>query len=140
MELRIKRIDAELPLPEYAHDGDAGFDLYAREEVTLNSLERAVVPTGIALEIPDGYVGLIWDRSGLSTKRGIKTLGGVVDAGYRGEIKVGLVNVNALQVTIERGERIAQMIIQERVHATLTEVDNLSETKRGDGGFGSSGK
>ena len=139
MEIQVKRIAKDLPLPEYAYSGDAGFDLYANENVSLNSLERTTVASGLAIEVPEGYVGLIWDRSGLSTKHGIKTLGGVIDAGYRGEIRIGLVNAGTESYEIKRGDKIAQMIIQERQHAKFVEVDDLSETERGANKFGSSG-
>jgi len=139
MQVNIKRLDTGLPLPQYAYDGDAGFDLYAAEDVVLESLQRESVPTSVSIEVPEGYVGLIWDRSGLSIKHGIKVLGGVIDAGYRGEVRIGVVNVSKDLYTINRGDRIAQMIIQERVAAKLVEVEELSDTERGDKRFGSSG-
>jgi dUTP pyrophosphatase len=139
MEVKIKRLDKELPLPQYAYDGDAGFDVYAAEDVKLNSLARAAVATGIALEIPEGFVGLVWDRSGLSIKHGIKTLAGVIDSGYRGEVKIGLVNVSPDSYEIKRGDRIAQILIQRCEQATLYAADELTDTQRGDKKFGSSG-
>lgn len=139
MEVKIKRFDKELPLPVYAYTGDAGFDLYAREDVVLGSLERVAVPTGIALEIPEGRVGLVWDRSGFSIKHGIKTLAGVIDSGYRGEIKIGLVNVSPDAYAIKRGDKIAQILIQSCEQAELLEVEDITDTERGDKKFGSSG-
>ena len=127
-------------LPTYAHNGDAGFDLYAIESVTIRVSERVLVSTGISMEIPDGYVGLIWDKSGLSMNHGLKNLGGVVDAGYRGEIKAGMVNLSAEDYTITVGHKVAQMLIQKVEHAEITEVTELSDSTRGKGGFGSTGK
>lgn len=140
MEIRIKRLNEYATLPQYAHSDDAGFDVYAVEEVTLAPGERAAVPTGIALEIPSGYVGLVWDKSGLSMKHGLKTLGGVIDAGYRGEVKIGVVNLSNEPYTFERGHKVAQMLIQKVEHPNLSEVAELSDTARGEGGFGSTGK
>ncbi len=136
----IQRLDAKVPLPVYAHTDDAGFDLYARESYILLPLERVQVKTGIALEIPEGYAGLIWDKSGLSQKFGLKTLGGVVDAGYRGEILVGIVNLGKDPYTIEPYQKIAQMVLQKIESASFTEVLALSPSARGTNGFGSTGK
>ena len=138
-KVELKRLDRDMPLPSYAHEGDAGFDLVAREEVTIAPGERVQVPTGIALHIPDGYVGLVWDKSGLSHKHGLKTLGGVVDAGYRGEVMVGLVNLGTEPYTLERHHKVAQMLIQKVEQATLEIVDSLDDSTRGTGGFGSTG-
>lgn len=140
MELKLQRLDKDLPLPGFAYAGDAAFDLYARETMTLVSGEKVVMPTGIALAIPEGYVGLVWDKGGIGANKGIKTLGGVIDAGYRGEVIVGLVNLSKDTHTFERGDKVAQMIIQERICPDIVEVDELDETERGDGKFGSSGK
>lgn len=139
MEIKVKRLDKELPLPAYAYEGDAGFDLYAAEDVTLGPLERTSVPTGVALELPKGYVSLVWDRSGVSITHGIKTLGGVIDSGYRGEYRIGLVNVSNDSYEIKKGDKIAQVLIQKCEHAQLIEVNELSETQRGENKFGSSG-
>ena len=115
-------------------------DIYSCEERTLLPQEQALISTGIAMEIPDGYVGLVWDKSGLSTKHGLKTLAGVIDAGYRGEISIAMANVGNDSYTFKKGEKIAQMLIQKVEHAEFWEVDKLSETSRGTGGFGSTGK
>lgn len=139
MKIQVKRINKDLPIPSYAYEEDAGFDLYASEEVSLATLERATVATGLAIEIPEGCVGLIWDRSGLSTKFGIKTLGGVIDAGYRGEVRVGLVNLSKENHEIKKGDKIAQMIIQKRELVDFEDVEVLSGTERGENKFGSSG-
>ena len=141
LKLKIKKIDREATLPDYAYLGDAGLDLYSNTDVLIKSLEREVISTGIALEIPDGYVGLIWDRSSLGIKEIIKTLGGVVDSGYRGEVKVGLINLSKKDFQIFKGQKIAQMIIQKKEDVIVKEVDNLSEkTERKEKGFGSSDK
>ncbi|MFZ2303942.1 MAG: dUTP diphosphatase [Minisyncoccia bacterium] len=140
MELKIKKLHPDAKLPTYAHHGDAGFDLYAIESVTIPVGARVLVGTGIAMEIPDGYVGLVWDKSGLSNSHGLKTLGGVMDAGYRGEIKVGVINLGENDYTIEAGHKIAQVIIQKVERAEIKEVTELSDTARGHSGFGSTGK
>ena len=115
-------------------------DLYASESITLKSMERGTVKTGIAVEIPEGYVGLVWDKSGLSHTHGIKTLGGVVDAGYRGEVKIGVVNLSDETYMFEKHHKVAQMLIQKVEHAEIEEVSELSESERGHNGFGSTGK
>ncbi len=142
LTLHLKRLDPSVPMPSYAHAGDAGLDLYAREAVTLAPGERAQVPTGVAVAIPDGYVGLVWDKSGLSQKHGLKTLGGVVDAGYRGEVLVGVVNVGTTPHTFERHHKVAQMLIQRVEAVTVLETELLPESasERGAGGFGSTGQ
>mgnify|MGYP003887423243 CR=1 FL=1 len=127
-------------VPQYAHHGDAALDLYCVESVTIAPMERIAIPTGIAMEIPDGYVGLIWDKSGLSIKHGLKTLGGVVDSTYRGEVLVGMVNLSKEPYTFQAGNKVAQMIIQKKETVLVEEVFDLSDTLRGEGGFGSTGK
>ena len=139
MRLRIKRLYPDAKAPEYIHKGDAGLNLFSREKKNLASGERVLLSTGIAFEIPEGYVGLVWDRSGLSNKQGLKLLGGVIDAGYRGEIFVGLVNLGREAYTVNVGDKIAQILIQPVVSVVLEEVEELSETGRGAGGFGSTG-
>ena len=140
MLLKIKKLRADAKIPSYAHHGDAGFDLFAVEETTVSAGERVLVGTGIALEIPDGFVGLIWDKSGLATAHGLKTLGGVIDAGYRGEIKVGIINLSTEDYVFEAGHKVAQMLIQKVERATIEEAPDLSDAHRGEGGFGSTGK
>lgn len=140
LTLKIKRLREDAKIPHYAHPGDAGLDLYAAESVTLAPNARAAVPTGIAMEIPEGHVGLIWDKSGLSVKHGLKTLGGVVDSGYRGEVLVGIINLSDDEYTIRKGEKVAQMIIQRKETIVIEEAEELSDTSRGEGGFGSTGK
>ena len=141
-EVLVTRLDPDLPLPGYEHPGDAGLDLRARETVTLAPGERALVPTGVAIALPAGYVGLVCARSGLALRKGISLVNapGVIDAGYRGEIGVILINHDATTpVTLERGDRIAQLLIQRVERAQLVEVTELPGSHRGEGGFGSTG-
>ena len=144
IDLPVLRLDPELPLPAYAKHGDAGVDLVARESVTLEPCGgRALVPTGIAIALPDGYAGFVQPRSGLANKHGVTVLNtpGLVDSGYRGELKVCLVNLDPVSpFEVVRGERIAQLVVQAVDHVRFVEVDVLDETARGDTGFGSSGR
>ncbi|MBI2668980.1 dUTP diphosphatase [Candidatus Woesearchaeota archaeon] len=139
MTIKIKKLSAFATIPAYVHPHDAGMDLYAAETVTIESGERNLISTGIAMAIPSGFVGLIWDKSGIAAKFGIKTMGGVVDAGYRGEIKVIMHNLSGSAFTIEKGMKIAQMLIQPVAQEEIVEVDELDDTSRGEGGFGSTG-
>jgi dUTP pyrophosphatase len=131
----------DLPLPAYATHGAAGLDLRAAEAFTLKSGERALVPTGIAIALPQGFEAQVRPRSGLAVKHGVTVLNapGTIDADYRGEIKVPLINHGVEDFVIARGDRIAQMVIAPVTIASLSEVDRLQETERGSGGFGSSG-
>lgn len=140
MNINVKKIDPRAFLPSYAHPGDAGIDFFALEKTSIKPGERMVVKTGISMEIPEGYVGLIWDKSGIALKHGLKTIGGVVDAGYRGEIGIALFNTSSVEYIFETGHKVAQMLIQKVEHVGLVETDDLTETKRGVGGFGSTGK
>ncbi|PAT15152.1 dUTP diphosphatase [Corynebacterium sp. NML 120412] len=138
----LKRLDKELPLPKRAHTGDAGADLYSAETITLEPGQRALVGTGVALALPLGTVGLIHPRSGLAAKHGLSIVNtpGTVDAQYRGELKVCLVNTDRSQAfTVERGMRIAQLVVQRVELVDFVEVDALDETVRGEGGYGSTG-
>jgi dUTP pyrophosphatase len=143
VDVLLRRLDDSVPVPEYAHPGDAGADLVARGEVTIApGGGRAVVPTGIALAIPDGYAGFVLPRSGLALRHGITCLNtpGLVDAGYRDELRVILVNTDPVEpYTVRRGDRIAQLVIQPVERTAFTVVDDLSESARGVGGFGSTG-
>jgi dUTP pyrophosphatase len=142
VRLEIRRTDTGLPLPAYAHEGDAGLDLYAAESVTLQPFERCLVPTGIAVSIPEGYAGFVQPRSGLAVRSGLSLVNtpGLIDSHYRGEIKVIAVNLDAqTPIEIERGDKIAQLVIQPVARVTLAEVDTLDATARGEGGFGSTG-
>lgn len=138
MELKIRKIQGEARLPAYQHPGDAGMDLYAVEETDLEPGRIKAVPTGIQMAIPPGYVGLVWDKSGLSLS-GLHCLAGVVDAGYRGEVRVVLTNMSSETIRIDKGKKIAQMLIQPVCCPTITEVATLDSTARGEGGFGSTG-
>lgn len=140
LQLKAKKLVPDAHLPHHAKEGDAGLELYAATEVTLAPGYRISVPTGIALEIPKGYVGLVWDKSGLSHDHGIKTIGGVIDSGYRGEVKVGVINLSKESYTFERGHKVAQMLIQKVEQVEVVEVEQLLESERGHTGFGSTGK
>ena len=144
MEVRIKKLDPRAKLPQYGSAAAAGADLYALldESVTLQPGETALLPTGLSAEIPEGYVGLIFARSGLGIKRGLAPANkvGVIDADYRGEIRVGLHNHSAQEQTVEPFERIAQFMIVPFLRAEFTESEVLSDTERGEGGFGSTGR
>lgn len=141
--IKIKRLDPELPMPRRAHRGDAGADLYAVEAVTIAPGERVLVGTGIAIALPLGTVGLIHPRSGLAAKHGLSIVNapGTVDADYRGEIKVCLINLDPKEpIEIGRGDRIAQLVVQRVELVDFEEVDELDETVRGTGGHGSTGR
>lgn len=140
MQIKFKKLNENAVAPQYAHSFDAGMDLYCLENISVAPNERVQISTGIAMEIPEGFVGLIWDKSGLSHKSGLKTVGGVVDSEYRGEIKVGMINLSDETYHFEVGHKIAQMLIQKVEQVDLLESDSLSETTRGEGGFGSTGK
>ena len=142
LEIQVVRLDSDLPLPAYAHPGDAGADLLTTVDVTLQPGERAMVPTGIAIALPDGYVALVHPRSGLAARHGLSIVNtpGTVDAGYRGEVKVMLINHDPVEpVELRRGDRIAQLVVQRFERAEFTEVAALPESVRGDGGYGSTG-
>ncbi len=142
LTLPIKRLDPTVELPTYAYEGDAGLDLRSNEDVTLAPFERRLVGTGLAIAIPEGYAGFVQPRSGLALREGLSMANtpGLVDAHYRGELKVCAINLDpSKSIHIERGERIAQLVIQQVPVVSLLEVDELDETDRGAGGFGSSG-
>jgi dUTP pyrophosphatase len=145
--LAVVRLDRDLPMPSRAHDGDAGVDLFSAQDVELAPGHRALVPTGIAVAIPHGMVGLVHPRSGLAARVGLSIVNspGTIDAGYRGEIKVALINLDPQQpIVVNRGDRIAQLLVQrvelpELVEVTSFDEAGLAETTRGAGGHGSSG-
>lgn len=142
LPVAVVRLDPELPLPSYAHPGDAGADLHTTVDVVLAPGERALVPTGIALALPEGFVGLVHPRSGLAARHGVSIVNtpGTVDAGYRGEVKVLLVNLDPTEpVELRRGERVAQLVVQRVERAAFVEVDALPDSARGSGGYGSTG-
>ncbi|MBI3652781.1 MAG: dUTP diphosphatase [Acidobacteria bacterium] len=143
LEIAIQLLDEALPLPRYQRTGDAGFDLHSRIDVELAPGERAVIPTGLALAIPQGYAGLVLPRSGLAARHGIALVNapGLIDSGYRGEVAVILINTDKREsFVIKRGDRIAQMMIQKVEEVKLLAVAQLDETERGADGFGSTGK
>jgi dUTP pyrophosphatase len=143
LEVLITRLDPELPLPRYSKGGDSGADIVSRIDITLAPGERALVPTGISIALPDGYVALVHPRSGLAIKHGVTMVNapGTVDAGFRGELQRILINPHPREsVTFKRGERIAQLVFQKVERATFIEVDELPGSGRGTGGFGSTGR
>ena len=139
MVIKIKKLSGDAIIPKYANPEDAGMDFYAIESVVLSSGERKLISTGIAMSIPKGYVGLIWDKSGIATNHGLKTMAGVIDSGYRGEIKILIHNLSSEKYTIEKGKKFAQMLIQPVEQKEIIHVKELEETKRGEAGFGSTG-
>ncbi|MBI4739553.1 dUTP diphosphatase [Candidatus Woesearchaeota archaeon] len=139
VHLRIKRLDKGIAVPSYAKEGDAAFDLRSTDDVVIKPGEKALVKTGLCVAIPQGHVGLIWDRSGLAVKNGLTCLGGVIDAGYRGEIGIVLCNLGKEDFKVERTMRVAQMLIQPVHRVTIEEVEELDDTLRSGTGFGSSG-
>ena len=141
LNIPVVRLTDTAVLPTYAHVGDAGMDLYADEDIMLGNETWNLVSTGVAMSIPEGYVGLIHPRSGLAAKHGITVLNapGTIDAGYRGEIKVILLNGTDKDFVVRRGDRIAQLVVQEFVHGDIVEVSSLVDTERSTNGFGSTG-
>jgi len=142
LDVLVQRLDPDLPLPSYAHPGDAGADLVTTVDVTLAPGERAMVPTGVAIALPEGYVALVHPRSGLAARHGLSIVNtpGTVDAGYRGEIKVMLINHDPREpIELNRGDRIAQLVIQRFERAAFVDVEALPESVRGNGGYGSTG-
>ncbi len=141
--LPIKRLDPEVELPSYAYPGDAGLDIRSSEDVELAPLERKLIHTGLAIALPDGYAGFMQPRSGLAIKEGLSIVNtpGLIDAHYRGELMIIAINTDSKNtISIKRGDRIAQLVIQKVPVVKLVEVDELDKTERGEGGFGSSGK
>jgi dUTP pyrophosphatase len=140
--LDVRRLDPDLPLPAYAHPGDAGLDLHAADTTTLQPGQRALVPCGIAIAIPEGHVGLVHPRSGLAVDHGLTLLNapGTIDSGYRGEVKVLLINHGDAPVEIRHGQRVAQLLLLPVTAVDVREVDRLDVTSRGSGGFGSTGR
>ncbi|MDH5707036.1 MAG: dUTP diphosphatase [Candidatus Aminicenantes bacterium] len=139
MELKVKRIHPDARLPLYQHQGDAGLDLFSSVDDVVRAGEVKPIPTGIKVAVPEGHVALVWDKSGISLK-GIHRLAGVVDSGYRGEVRVVLANLGTEPFVIEKGMKIAQLLIQPVVTVEVIETEDLEETSRGENGFGSTGK
>ena len=143
MEIKIRKLDPGLPTPVYARAGDAGLDLLAAEDLELKPGERGAIATGVAVAIPEGYAGFVHARSGRALKEGLGVANGpgLIDSGYRGEIKVIAVNLDPTDaIAVKRGEKIAQLVIQPVIQASLQETDELSASERGEGGFGSTGR
>ena len=143
IKVHIKLLDEELPMPRYQHEGDAGLDLPSRIDFVLEPGERAMIPTGIAVAIPRGYAGFVLPRSGLASRNGISLVNtpGLIDSGYRGELAIVMINTDKREpFHIKRGDRIAQLVIQQVIEATTVRVNELEETSRGEGGFGSTGR
>lgn len=143
VDVLVKRLDPDVPLPSYAHPGDAGLDLVTTVDVVLEPGERALLPTGIAIALPEGYAGFVHPRSGLALKHGLSIVNapGTVDAAYRGELAVTVINLDPREaIHLHRGDRIAQLVVQRVEHAVLHEVESLPGSDRGEGGFGSSGR
>lgn len=140
LKVKVKKLHKDAVLPKFAHPGDAGMDLFALEDTVVLPGEVTRVRSGVAMEIPEGYVGLCWDKSGISMNHRIKLLGGVIDAGFRGEILMGLINLGNEPYTFEKGHKVMQLLIQKVEHPEIVEVEELSDTSRGEGGFGSTGK
>ena len=140
MEVQVQKLSKTTRLPTKANESDAGWDLYASEDVIIEPSQTQTVGTDIAMAIPDGYVGLIWDRSGMATKRGVHRFAGVIDSGYRGEIKVCLWNSSQEHCIIKKGDRMAQILFQPVPPLPMIEVQDINTTSRGTKGFGSSGR
>jgi dUTP pyrophosphatase len=139
VELKVKKIQRDARLPQYGHKGDAGLDLFSSIDMVLEKGQVEAIPTGIKVAIPDGYVGLIWDKSGVSLKA-VHRLAGVIDSGYRGEVKVVVINLGDKSFAIKKGMKIAQILVQPITVVSVVEAEDLDDTTRGEGGFGSTGK
>lgn len=139
MDLKVKKTHRDAKLPQYGHTGDAGLDLFSSIDFVLEKGQVEAIPSGIKMAIPDGFVGLIWDKSGVSLK-GVHRLAGVIDSGYRGEVKVVMVNLSDKPFAIQKGMKIAQMLVQPITMVRVVETEDLDDTSRGEGGFGSTGK
>ena len=139
LTLKCKQLHSEAKVPKFALAHDAGLDLCAREVIKFAPGERKGIATGLAFAIPEGYVGLIWDKSGIALKRGLKTMGGVIDAGYRGEVIVIAKNLSPETLVFSAGEKVAQLLIQKVEHPLVEEVSELPESERGESAFGSTG-
>jgi dUTP pyrophosphatase len=139
MELKVNKIHPDAKLPQYSHKGDAGLDLFSSVDCVLNKGEVKPIPTGIKMAIPEGHVGLVWDKSGISLK-GVHRLAGVIDSGYRGEVLVVMANLRGESFEVKKGMKVAQLLIQPIQEVNVIETEDLEETSRGENGFGSTGK
>ncbi len=140
MFIKFKKLNKSAVMPQYAHPGDAGLDLYSCEKVVLKPGERHTFWLGFAFELPRSYVGLVWDKGGLPFKAGLHTMGGVLDSSYRGEVIAIVINLGPKTYTFEKGDKVAQLLIQKVENAKIKEVKKLSETSRGEGRLGSTGR
>lgn len=139
IKILMQRLDKDIELPKFAYDHDAAVDLRSSMDISLKPGEKQIVKTGIKMAVPKGYAGLIWDRSGMAAKYSIHTMAGVIDSGYRGEVGIVMINLGTEEFFIEKGMRIAQILIQPVLNTDIIEVEDLDKTDRGEGGFGSSG-
>jgi dUTP pyrophosphatase len=139
MKLRIQKLDPSGKLPSYAYDGDAGMDLFSLEDTQIPAGEKIAIRTGLKFAIPRGYAGFVWDKSGLAVKHHLKTMAGVIDSNYRGELLVVLTNLGREIYKVEKGSKIAQLVIKPVANPEIEEGEIQDETDRGEGGFGSSG-
>ncbi|MEX0877620.1 MAG: dUTP diphosphatase [Candidatus Spechtbacterales bacterium] len=139
MKIFVQKLDPSAKLPSYAHEGDAGMDLFSFEDAILLPGEKILISTGIKIAIPSGYGGFVWDKSGIATKHHIKTMAGVIDSNYRGELKIALTNLGKESYNIKKGEKIAQLVVKPISRAQIKETEEFDETERGEEGFGSSG-
>jgi len=139
VKIRVKKLHPDAILPSYAHPGDSGLDMYSIEDITIPPKERRIVSTGIAIEYPEGYTSLFWDKGGLAANNGLTVLGGVFEHIYRGEYKVVLYNTSDVAYEVKKGQKIVQLLIQPIITAEIEEAQELSETVRGEGRFGSTG-
>lgn len=140
MIVKVKKLHPEAKMPTYAHAGDAGMDLYAIEDTEVLTGQVVKVKSGLAMEIPEGFVGLCWTKSGLANNHKIKISSGVIDSGYRGEVLMGVINLGTEPYLFHKGDKVLQMLIQRVEHPELIEAEELTDTSRGEGGFGSTGK
>jgi dUTP pyrophosphatase len=139
VEIKVKKLNEDAIIPHYAHNGDAGLDIYSCEDTIIYPGDRKLVSTGISMELPQGYVALIWDKSGIATKNGVTKMAGVIDCHYRGEYKILLYNASREPFIVKKAQKIAQVLIQPVESVEVKEVKELSDTQRGAGGFGSTG-
>ena len=139
LKIKVKKLHPDAIIPHYAREGDSGLDLYSVENLIIKAGERALVPTGIAMEYPEGYCTLIWDKSGLAANHGLTMLGGVFEPIYKGEYKIIILNTSKQDYEIKKGQKICQVLVQPIIHAEIEEVQELSESARGPNGFGSTG-
>ena len=140
VKIKVKKLHPDALLPAYAHPGeDAGMDIYSLSDMIIKAGERALIPTGLSMEFPPGNVALVWDKSGLAAKNGLKTMAGVIEHSYRGEYKIVVFNTSKDDYEVKKGQKVAQLLIQPIHTAEIEEVQELSQTSRGEGGFGSTG-